>query len=718
LADGSENQFGKYELQARIAAGGMAEIFKARFAPAPGVSKQVVIKRILSHYAANQAFISMFTNEAKIAIGLSHGNIAQVFDFGEIDGDWFLAMELVDGQPLSKVMKRARTMQIAVMPTPFAVLIGIEMLKGLHYAHTRLDEQGRPLQIVHRDVSPQNILISYEGHVKIVDFGIAKARNAGQDETQAGAVKGKYSYFAPEQARGKELDARTDVFAAGIVLYEMLCGQLPFQGKMIEVLSKIVRGDFPRPTELNPAIPPELEKIMLKAMSVEKADRYQTGEDFQQALSAYLNQIAPTFAASRLGLFMGLLFEEELVGEGRPVQLPREFLDQVGQWKVAMPAAPVPLEQALPPTRKSRPMPIVTDEIEEPPTGAHFSAPRWIRPTLFTAIPLAAALLTGLGVFAWGKWSTFSVRISSEPTAAMVRVDGKAETQITPLVLADLSAADSHEIEISAPGMKPWVRIVHPQRGAVLSMHAELELDRLPDSLLEEPDAGIEEPVVAALPPRVIEVQADYPVASFKLEAKKHAFLVPPSKAARLRLDPKKTYKVWTEGGQCVFFLEGAPARESFGLVGPKPGAVKGATALYAFIADASPPDPSIKVRVMDTVAKTTSSVLVEAKSNAFVPDPSERFTLNRLDPKTSYELKLKDGHPSARTGGEKGGPARRLLVGIGIRPNRKPPSDGQRVLEMGKPLRVGGAAAVWFSFPDDRLDDNEGALEVEVSAK
>ena len=227
MAAGFENQFGKYELQARIAAGGMAEIYKARFSPAPGVTKQVVIKRILPHYAANKAFIAMFTNEAKIALGLSHGNIAQVFDFGEIDGDWFLAMELVDGQPLSKVMKRARTLQIGVMPTPFAVLIGIEMLRGLHYAHTRLDEQGRPLKIVHRDVSPQNILIAYEGQVKIVDFGIARARTAGRDETEAGAVKGKYAYFAPEQARAKELDARTDIFAAGIVLYEMLCRTTP-----------------------------------------------------------------------------------------------------------------------------------------------------------------------------------------------------------------------------------------------------------------------------------------------------------------------------------------------------------------------------------------------------------------------------------------------------------------------------------------------------------
>ena len=218
MSPAETTRFGKYELLDRIAAGGMAEIFRARYEPAPGVTKQVVIKRILPHYAENKAFIAMFTNEAKIVMGLSHGNIAQVFDFGAIDGDYFLAMELVDGHPLSKVVKRARTLGIPVLPPEYAAFICAEMLKGLHYAHARLDEQGRPLKIVHRDVSPQNVLISYEGQVKLVDFGIAKARNASGEETAANAVKGKYAYFAPEQAKAKELDARTDVFAAGIVL--------------------------------------------------------------------------------------------------------------------------------------------------------------------------------------------------------------------------------------------------------------------------------------------------------------------------------------------------------------------------------------------------------------------------------------------------------------------------------------------------------------------
>jgi serine/threonine protein kinase len=746
LADGPE-KFGKYELQARIAAGGMAEIYRARFSPAPGVTKQVVIKRILPHYAANKAFIQMFTNEAKIAIGLSHGNIAQVFDFGEIDGDWFLAMELVDGQPLSKVMKRARTLEIGVMPTPFAVLIGIEMLRGLHYAHTRIDEQGRPLKIVHRDVSPQNILIAYEGQVKIVDFGIAKARTAGRDETEAGAVKGKYAYFAPEQARAKELDARTDIFAAGIVLYEMLCGQLPFQGKMIEVLSKIVRGEFPRPRELNPEITPALEKIMLTAMAHEKADRYQTAEDFQQALSAYLYQNAPSFAPSGLGMFMGLLFEEELVAEGRPIQLPRDFLDQISLWKGAMPAVPKASDLPSHETRsgrspdKKRKSAVDSEVVQESWTGAHFKAvPRWVRPLLFTAIPLLAALLTGIGVLSYARWSTFSVQLSSSPSNALVRVDGLAETHTTPVLLADLSASKPHELEVTWPGYYPGIRRVIPRRGEVLSEFVELRPIPI-DAPAEPPveavvvDAG----AVEAPRPDPIAVEASYPINDFTLHAKVHAFLVPPSKAARLRLNPKKSYRVWTEGkvafggyldpqfDECVYFLEAAPglkASETFGIIGPKGTVVKNANAIYAFLTDDKPADNTgaIKLRVMDVATHATSTVLVDSKSNALLPDSSGQFRLKGLEPLETYELKVKEGKRGARTLGDKGGRVGKVLLvqvpGLGhVMQGKQMANDATRVIEVGKTVRFSGTPWIYLSFPDDGLDDNDGTMQVEITA-
>nr|WP_225937543.1 serine/threonine-protein kinase [Myxococcus sp. RHSTA-1-4] len=316
----------------RIATGGMAEIYRARMTAAAGVTKPVVIKKILPGYAGNSAFVSMFVNEARIAAGLSHGNIAQVFDFGEVDGQYFIAMEWVDGHPLSSVLRRAREKGLYTLPQPLALLIAVEVLEGLAYAHTRLDERGRPLHIVHRDVSPQNVLVSYEGQVKLVDFGIAKARLAGRGEVEDTEVKGKYAYFAPEQARGRELDARTDIFAAGVVLYQMLCGRLPFEGRMEDVLRKVALGDFPRPRDLNKDLPPALERILLTALAVEREQRFQTAESFAEALTRHLHTAAPDVSPRARAHFMSYLFEAELVEDGRPVLLPREFLAQMARW--------------------------------------------------------------------------------------------------------------------------------------------------------------------------------------------------------------------------------------------------------------------------------------------------------------------------------------------------------------------------------------------------
>ena len=170
-----------------------------------------------------------------------------------MNGDYFLAMEYVHGQPLSRVMRRAQALQFPFLPEAIALQIGIGLCKGLHYAHTRVDEAGQPLHIVHHDVSPQNVLVGYDGEVKVVDFGIARARHATDSAMQASGVKGKYPYFSPEQARGEPVDLRTDIYATGVVLYQMLCGRLPHEGKMVQTMQSIARGEFPAPRSLNPA---------------------------------------------------------------------------------------------------------------------------------------------------------------------------------------------------------------------------------------------------------------------------------------------------------------------------------------------------------------------------------------------------------------------------------------------------------------------------------
>ena len=205
----TQTRFGKYRLQRRLARGGMAEIYLARYEAAAGIGKTVVVKKILPAFADNPRFLKMFIDEARVTVGLSHGNIAQVFDFGEIDGSYYLDMEYVAGQALSAIVSRA-TEQGLAFPIPIACFVTMEMLKGLGYAHRKTDEQGQPLASVHRDVSPQNVMIAYEGQVKVVDFGIAKAATVASD-TKARALKGKYLYFAPEQAHSREVDARADL---------------------------------------------------------------------------------------------------------------------------------------------------------------------------------------------------------------------------------------------------------------------------------------------------------------------------------------------------------------------------------------------------------------------------------------------------------------------------------------------------------------------------
>jgi serine/threonine protein kinase len=485
-------QFGKYQLIERIATGGMAEIYRARLEAAYGITKPVVIKKILPHYANQQSFVKMFVNEAKIVVGLSHGNIAQVFDFGEIAGEYYLAMEYVHGQPLSRVLRKARSLELPALPVPFAVQIAIEVCKGLHYAHTRHDEAGKPLHIIHRDVSPQNILLSYEGSVKLVDFGIAKARNASVDtDTQSGAVKGKYVYFAPEQARGRDLDARADLFALGIVMYEMLTGRLPFEGKMMEVLKKIVTGTLAPPSTLNPAIPSSLEEIVLKALATDRRDRFSTAQEMQDTLSKWLYANAPAYSFSALGHLMEYLFEKELIEEGVPVRIPPDFKDRLLDWRGLQPgmggatsaaspraldrAAPVVVQVhhvAVPVTRPAPPERPDHDEDELTLSGIF---PRLPLRLLMVALPLLAMFLAGFVVFAIGYFGSADVRLTSNPPGALVVVDGQPAPGVTPLRITGLDADVPHLIQVQAPGMKVWSGKVSLQRGSTLTVHAELE---------------------------------------------------------------------------------------------------------------------------------------------------------------------------------------------------------------------------------------------------
>ncbi|RKH51556.1 serine/threonine-protein kinase [Corallococcus llansteffanensis] len=334
MAEPSLQQFGKYVLVSKIAAGGMAVTYRARLTGAAGVTKPCVIKQILPHFVDDHDFVEMFISEARVAAGLTHGNIAQIFDFGEVDGQYFIAMELVHGQPLSKVLRRASRAGVGFLPQPLALHIASKLCEGLDYAHRHVGEDGQTLGLVHRDVSPDNVLISYEGEVKVIDFGIAKATSAVEAKTSPGTLKGKYPYFSPEQARGQQdLDARTDVYAAGIVLYEMLCGRRPFEGEFVTVLPRIIEGDCLPPSAINPGVGEDLEQIVAHAMAVDRDARYQTAKDLSESLVEMLYRDTPRFTPTMLSQLMTYLFAEELAAEGRKVELPPSFKDQLAAWQ-------------------------------------------------------------------------------------------------------------------------------------------------------------------------------------------------------------------------------------------------------------------------------------------------------------------------------------------------------------------------------------------------
>ncbi|KFA94873.1 protein kinase domain-containing protein [Archangium violaceum] len=355
MAANEAREFGKYELVSKLAAGGMAITYRARMKGAAGVTKPVVIKQILPHFADEPDFVEMFVSEARVAAGLTHGNIAQVFDFGEIDGQYFLAMEFVHGQTLSKLLRRAQKAGLPGLPMPLALFVATQICDGLDYAHRHIGEDGRPMGLVHRDVSPDNVLISYEGQVKVIDFGIAKATSVVESRTSPGTLKGKYPYFSTEQARAEQdLDARSDIFAVGVVLYEMLCGRRPYEGELAAVLPRILDGDYPPPSSHNPAIGPELESVMGTAMALDREQRYPTAQAFSEALREQLYSGWPRFSPAMLSQLLGHLFAEELAAEGRKVEVTPAFLEQLAAWQAQPISEPMGAQARVPGSASGR----------------------------------------------------------------------------------------------------------------------------------------------------------------------------------------------------------------------------------------------------------------------------------------------------------------------------------------------------------------------------
>jgi tetratricopeptide (TPR) repeat protein len=319
----SGERFGDYVLVEKIAQGGMAELFLAKRRGVEGFEKTVAIKRILPELSWNREFVSMFINEAKIAARLSHPNIVQIFDFGKIDDYYFIAMEYVRGENLRAVLQRAAEKDVP-LSADIAAFIVARACAGLEHAHRKTDEAGRPLRIVHRDVSPQNVLVSYDGDVKVVDFGIAKAVTENPEVTR-GVLKGKLSYLSPEQVNGVGLDARTDVFAAGLVFYELLVGRKLFaKSDPAEVLDAIVHLDADAVARSVPNLERNLRDVLRRALALDPEKRFGSAGEMQAALEEHLREHADAAGTTQLTHLMRLLFDKRI--SERTGQMLREQL--------------------------------------------------------------------------------------------------------------------------------------------------------------------------------------------------------------------------------------------------------------------------------------------------------------------------------------------------------------------------------------------------------
>jgi uncharacterized protein (TIGR02265 family) len=361
--------FGRYQLIRKIATGGMGQIYLARQQGPVGFEKLLVVKRILPHLSEEEEFIEMFFDEARIAAALNHPNIAQIYELGEVGGDYFIAMEYVQGDSIRAVNERAATKRKGGMPIALKVRVIAEAAAGLDFAHRAKNPAGKALGLIHRDVSPQNILVGFNGGVKLIDFGVAKAADK-VSQTETGSIKGKYAYMSPEQAKGEDLDPRSDVFGLGIVLHELLTGQRLFKRDVeTATLKAVVQAKVAAPSTIVKGIPKALDAIALKALSKKRDDRFASAGDLQMALETFLTEQRMPGTSAHLAAFMRELYSDvikkggaelppaDAKAEVSPIGGPKRRLtfDEIADERIAARTPAAPSRPPAPPVAQPRP---------------------------------------------------------------------------------------------------------------------------------------------------------------------------------------------------------------------------------------------------------------------------------------------------------------------------------------------------------------------------
>jgi serine/threonine protein kinase len=510
MVDGQDKRgrptVGQYYIMEKIAQGGMAEIFKGLAYDVHGINqKAVCIKKILSHLSADKEFIGSIIDEAKLAVKLVHGNIAQTYDLGKVGDDYYMVMEFVDGATLSQINKRCLKDE-KLIPVPVLAYFISEVAQGLDYMHRRSDDEGAPLHIVHRDISPQNIMVSYSGTVKIIDFGIAKAAfKAGP--TESGILKGKFAYMSPEQAYGDSIDHRSDIYSLGIIMHEMLTGKRLFKAaESRQTIRNVRRAQVEAPSSLREGVSEDMDRIVMKALSKDRRYRYPYASEFHDDLIKYLHKHHPDFKTSDVAAFVQELFKQE-IAEQRPLEAdsktPALIIDRTNsalageeQFEVTGAAkAPVDLdefmidEESLPRDEDDAAYRNGYPEVEEPSELEDFSVTsaalrKKMRRTLFTGIGIALIALMATGAYIWWRHrgpapapagSLAEIMVVTDPADALVLMDGRQAGRGSPVAIKNVEPGVEHSIRVTKDGYLTHDRRVELARGEFLSIDVDLK---------------------------------------------------------------------------------------------------------------------------------------------------------------------------------------------------------------------------------------------------
>ena len=490
-------------------------------------------------------------------------------------------------------------------------------------------------------------------------------------------------------------------------------------------------------------------------MAFDRNDRYPTAQAMGEALAGYLYANAPTFSTDQLSKLLSYFYEKELVAEGLPVSLPRDFLEQVPLWKKTLPTSTSETDSGVRETtagrgKKRGEAEISTRAAERSQSGVRGGRatkeyvhppdqPRRLPKWPFLVMPVVAAAAAGLLVFAIGGGGTFSVQVASSPKGAQVTIDGALAPSPAPILISELGTDRAHSIEVSAPGYKTWSRQVLAERDETLQLEAVLEPAPPPVDLVVVPPVEPPKPVVAPVVRKTALKEYKWPIGEVIVDARDHSFDIQSTKAARIRLDPTKTYRIWTEGKvslggifdnifmeQAFFALEGDVAgKDGFGIVDRKGVTVKGATVLYAWLFDVKPNDNSgaVKVRVQAKGSSAISTVLVDGRENMVDLDPqsAHRVRINNFPYYGSVEVLVRYGDPPAALDGSKRGRTNKVIYhqnsGYSVASGVPTAHQDQQILLVGKKYVMTGVNWMVFTFPDARADDNSGTLIIEVAS-